>query len=60
MPGGKDLLPEDVGVATVLGQLAQHVQENPAEGQRPTAVAGDQVIESETGDGRTGRLARRA
>jgi hypothetical protein len=40
-----DLLAEDVGVAAVLGKLAQQVQVHPAQRERAASVAVEQVVQ---------------
>ena len=48
---GQELFAEDVGVAAMLGEVAQHVEVDPPERQRPTPVPGQQVVQTQTGDG---------
>ena len=52
---GEQLLAQDVGVPAVLGELAQHVQVDPAQRQRAAAVAAEHVVDRE---GRTSPGAR--
>ena len=51
---GEDLLAQDVGMPAVLGQLAQHVQEDPAQRQGAATVAVHHLPEAEGGDGGEG------
>ena len=43
--GRQDLLPEDVAVAGVAGQLLDHVHVDPPQGQRAPAVVHGEVVE---------------
>jgi hypothetical protein len=40
-----ELLPQDVCVAAVLSQLAQHVEVHPAQRERPAPVAAGNVVQ---------------
>jgi MFS family permease len=40
----QELLPQDVGMPAVLGQLAQHVEVNPAQRERAASVAVEHVV----------------
>jgi hypothetical protein len=43
--GVEDLLPEDVSMPAVLGELPEHMQVHPAQGERAAAVAAEHVVE---------------
>ena len=49
-----ELLPQDVRVPAVLGELAQHVEVHPAQRERAAPVTADDVIQSQ-GRGRAAR-----
>ncbi len=42
-----ELLSQDVCVPAVLGELAQHMEEHPAERERPAPVPVDQIVQPE-------------
>jgi hypothetical protein len=49
VPARQNLFPQDVGVSAVLRELADHVQIHPAQGERPAAIPGDDVVEAQLG-----------
>ena len=54
-PLDQELLAQDVGVPAVLGELAQHVQLDPAQRQGTASVAGQQVVQVQGGRGPAAR-----
>src|SRR5665647_1940721 len=55
--GGQDLLAQDVGVAGVLGDLGDDMEDHPAQRDRAAAVAEDEVVQRHRCDALPRRLA---
>jgi hypothetical protein len=52
--GGEDLLAQNVSVSGVPAQLLDHVEQDPSQAQRPSAIVHREIVESEAGRERVG------